>query len=113
SRVGTQLALLNQDLERRVEERGQDLVRASADQRASEARKAAILEAAPDGILLLDEEGRLLELNPTAERVFLLSEAQARGRDFLALALPASLPAGKREEVAAALRDTARGATRV
>ncbi|MCP3104122.1 response regulator [Myxococcus sp. K15C18031901] len=113
SRMSQELALLNQDLERRVEERSRALSQVSAEQRASEARKAAILEAAPDGILLLDEAGRLLELNPTAERVFLVSEAEARGRDFLALALPASLPADKREEVAAALRETARGATRV
>ncbi|MBZ4419227.1 ATP-binding protein [Myxococcus sp. RHSTA-1-4] len=103
SRASGELATLNTDLERRVEERTAALSTANEELRASEARKAAILEAAPDGILLLDGDGRLLELNPAAERTFRLSSAQAHGRDFLALALPASLPAGERERVAAAL----------
>ncbi|MFY2560478.1 response regulator [Corallococcus terminator] len=113
SRASGELATLNEVLEKRVEERGQALLLAGQEQRTTEARKAAILEAAPDGILLVDEEGRLLELNPTAERVFRLKASEAVGRDFLALALPASLPAGKREEVAAALRETSGHATRL
>ncbi|WP_163868515.1 response regulator [Myxococcus eversor] len=113
SRASGELATLNEVLEKRVEERGQALLLAGQEQRTTEARKAAILEAAPDGILLVDEAGRLLELNPTAEHVFRLKASEAVGRDFLALALPASLPAGKREEVAAALRETSGQATRL
>ncbi|WP_342377530.1 response regulator [Myxococcus stipitatus] len=113
SRASAELATLNADLETRVEERGRALVRASEEQRVSEARKAAILEAAPDGIVLVDEAGRLLELNPMAEQVFRVTAGEAVGRDFLTLALPASLPAGQREEVAAALRSTSGHATRL
>ncbi|WP_338872768.1 response regulator [Myxococcus stipitatus] len=113
SRASAELATLNADLETRVEERGRELVRASEEQRVSEARKAAILEAAPDGIVLVDEAGRLLELNPMAEQVFRVTAGEAVGRDFLSLALPASLPAGKREEVVAALRVTSGQATRL
>ncbi|MCK8499678.1 ATP-binding protein [Myxococcus fulvus] len=113
SRASGELATLNAALEERVEQRGRELVAASEEQRTTQARKAAILEAAPDGILLIDEAGRLLELNPTAEKVFRLTAAQAVGREFLALALPASLPAGKREEVSAALGETSSVATRL
>lgn len=113
SRASAELATLNADLETRVEERGRELVRASEEQRVSEARKAAILEAAPDGIVLVDEAGRLLELNPMAEQVFRVTAGEAVGRDFLSLALPASLPASKREEVAAALRVASGQATRL
>ncbi|MFP2932126.1 DAHL domain-containing protein, partial [Pyxidicoccus sp. 3LG] len=99
SRASSELSTLNSDLEGRVEERTAALSTANEGLRASETRKASILEAAPDGILLLDAKGHLLELNPAAERTFRLTSAQAVGRDFLALALPASLPAGERERV--------------
>ncbi|MCP3137280.1 ATP-binding protein [Pyxidicoccus xibeiensis] len=113
SRASSELGVLNEDLERRVEERTAALSTANEGLRSSETRKAAILEAAPDGILLLDGKGHLLELNPAAERTFRLASAQAVGRDFLALALPASLPAGERERVAAALDAPAGRATRL
>jgi PAS domain S-box-containing protein len=113
SHTSGELATLNTDLERRVEERTAALSRANGELRASEARKAAILEASPDGVLLLDGDGRLLELNPAAERTFRLSSAEAVGRDFLSLALPASLPAGARERVAAALDAPAGRSTRL
>ena len=38
--------------------------------RRSEARKAAILEAALDAIVTIDHEGKVLEFNPAAERLF-------------------------------------------
>ncbi len=103
ARASSDLGTLNVDLERRVDERTAALSTANGEMRASETRKAAILEASPDGILLLDGKGHLLELNPAAQQTFRLSFEQAVGRDFLALALPASLPAGERERVASAL----------
>ncbi|ATB51418.1 ATP-binding protein [Corallococcus macrosporus] len=54
SSATAELATLNADLERRVEERTRALSAANDELRASEARKAAILEASPDGILPLD-----------------------------------------------------------
>ncbi|MFP2912572.1 response regulator, partial [Pyxidicoccus sp. 3LFB2] len=103
SRASTELGKLNDNLEQWVEERTAALSQANGELSASEQRKAAILEASPDGILLLDDKGHLLELNPAAEHTFRLESARALGRDFLALALPASLPAGERERVASAL----------
>src|SRR5215210_7145673 len=40
------------------------------DLKASEARKAAILELAPDAIITMDHEGKVVEFNPAAERIF-------------------------------------------
>ncbi|HZI11667.1 MAG TPA: ATP-binding protein, partial [Myxococcus sp.] len=113
SRATGELSTLNEGLERRVDERTGALSEANSGLRASEARKAAILEASPDGICLLDEGGRFLELNPAAERAFRLESAQAVGRDFLALALPASLPSAERTRVAAALDAPAGRPTRL
>ncbi|MCY1018425.1 ATP-binding protein [Pyxidicoccus sp. MSG2] len=113
SRATTELAAFNEGLERRVEERTAALSTANGELSASEARKAAILEASADGILLVDGEGRLLEVNPSAERTLRLEPGQGVGRDFLTLALPASLPAGERERVAAAMDAPAGRSTRL
>lgn len=47
-----------------------DRLRAEEAVRQSEALKGATLEAAPDCIITLDNEGRILEFNPAAERTF-------------------------------------------
>jgi PAS domain S-box-containing protein len=60
----------------------------------SEARKAGILEAAVDAIVTLDHEGRIVEFNRAAERIFGHSGAAAVGRDMARLLVPeASRPA--------------------
>lgn len=46
----------------------------------SEASKAAILEAALDGIVTIDGEERIVEFNPGAERMFGFARADAIGR---------------------------------
>jgi diguanylate cyclase (GGDEF)-like protein/PAS domain S-box-containing protein len=56
--------------------------------RASEARKAAVLEAALDAIVTFDERGRLLEMNPAAERLFGVPAEVAMGRPVAELVLP-------------------------
>ncbi|QRN94898.1 response regulator [Archangium violaceum] len=104
ARTGAALDALNAELERRVEERTAALSTANAELRESEARKAAILESSFDGIISLDEAGRILEFNPAAEHIFRLPRAQAMGRDFLSLGLAASVNVGQREAVARALR---------
>ncbi|RKH60212.1 ATP-binding protein [Corallococcus aberystwythensis] len=103
ARASAALGELNRELEARVTERTQALSAASAEARASDARKAAILEASPDGIVVLDESGRVAEFNPSAAAHFRLPSARAVGADFLSLSLPASLPASQRESVHAAL----------
>ncbi|MBJ6766105.1 response regulator [Myxococcaceae bacterium JPH2] len=104
ARASSALSELNRGLEDRVAERTRALSEANAGARGSEARKAAVLEASPDGIVVLDEDGRVVEFNPAAERTFQLPSSRAVGLDFLTLAIPASLPAEQREAVASALR---------
>ncbi len=50
----------------------------------SEARKGAIMEAALDGIITIDHEGRMLELNPAAARIFACSPCRLVGENILA-----------------------------
>ena len=53
--------------------------------RESDARKAAILDSALDGIITFDEEGRIGEFNPAAERAFGYPKAFALGKDLFEL----------------------------
>jgi PAS domain S-box-containing protein len=107
TRTGAALNALNAELEQRVEERTRALSAANSELRDSEARKAAILESAPDGIISLDETGCILEFNPAAERIFRLPRAQALGRDFRSVGLAASVTAEQHETVRRALQANA------
>lgn len=59
--------------------------------RASEARHTAILESALDAIVVNDEQGRITEFNPSAERMFGWSRQQAVGQDLAELIIPERL----------------------
>ncbi len=48
----------------------EDEKRREAELRLSEAQKRAVLEAALDAVIAMDHEGRILEFNPAAERIF-------------------------------------------
>src|SRR5205807_1953644 len=50
--------------------------------RQGEARKAAMLDAALDGVITADHQGRILEFNPAAEQIFGYSLDQVRGREI-------------------------------
>jgi PAS domain S-box-containing protein len=56
--------------------------------RRSEARKTAVLETALDAIVSIDAEGRIIEWNPAAERIFGYSRELALGRDLAELIIP-------------------------
>ncbi len=58
--------------------------------RRSEARKAAVLETALDAIVSVDQQGKVIEWNPAAERIFGYSRELALGRDMSELIIPAS-----------------------
>ena len=64
--------------------------RKAADQAVeeSERRKTAILEGALDAIVTIDFEGRVLEFNPAAERLFGIPAADAIGREMAELIIP-------------------------
>jgi PAS domain S-box-containing protein len=54
-------------------------------------RRGAIQLAALDGIVTIDELGRVLELNPAAEQLFGVREADVLGKDLASLMIPPRL----------------------
>jgi PAS domain S-box-containing protein len=68
--------------------------------RASEARKAAMLESALDCMISMDHRGRIVEFNPAAEQTFGYAAEDAVGREMAELIVPPSL----RESHRSALR---------
>ncbi|MHB8736787.1 MAG: PAS domain S-box protein, partial [Terriglobales bacterium] len=65
--------------------------RAEASVRASEQRKAAILEAALDAIITMDSEGKVVEWNPAAEAIFGYRREAVVGREMAELIVPPPL----------------------
>ncbi|OAI55090.1 hypothetical protein AYO44_02825 [Planctomycetaceae bacterium SCGC AG-212-F19] len=59
--------------------------------RESEARKAATLASALDGIVTMDHTGKVIEFNPAAEQMFGYPRAEALGRELADLLIPPSL----------------------
>jgi diguanylate cyclase (GGDEF)-like protein/PAS domain S-box-containing protein len=59
--------------------------------RASEKRKAALMESAPDGIISADSEGRIVELNRAAELIFGRERAAVLKKSVLEVILPPAL----------------------
>ena len=83
--------------------------RETADQmRASEARYRALVETARDAIITIDAAGFIRFSNPAVEQVFGIEPASLLGRPAIEL-----LPAGQREQVAAAFRQFIAGDARV
>jgi PAS domain S-box-containing protein len=76
--------------------------------RHSEARKAAVLETALDAIISMDHDGKIIEWNPAAERIFGYSRELALGRDMSELIMPKSTHEQHRKGLARFLQ-TGRG----
>jgi PAS domain S-box-containing protein len=68
--------------------------------RHSEARKGAILDTALDGIITIDQEGKIVEFNPAAERAFGYQRAEMLGREMAELIVPPSLREAHRRGLA-------------
>jgi diguanylate cyclase (GGDEF)-like protein/PAS domain S-box-containing protein len=62
-----------------------------AELRASAARKAAILDTALDAIVTMDQDGRILEFNHAAERMFRYDRVDVVGRTVAETLIPPSL----------------------
>lgn len=75
-----------------------------------EARHRAILEAALDGVISIDERGRLTYINPAAERIFGYRADEVLGRELAEAFVPPSLQDAHRRGLA---RYLATGQTRV
>lgn len=89
------LQALSRQIIARLELRRQLAEREKAERelRASEALKRAILHSALDGIITMNQDGRVLEWNPAAERLFGCLRDEAVGRDLADLIIPPSLRA--------------------
>jgi len=74
--------------------------RAEGALRESEARKCAILGSALDAIMDLDNDGRVTEMNPAAERMFGCTSMNLTGRYLADLVFPASEREMQRRELA-------------
>ena len=70
-----------------------DRRRAEEALRTSEARKRAVLEAALDPIITIDEDGRVIEVNPATERTFGFPASEMLGRDLAEMIIPPALRA--------------------
>jgi PAS domain S-box-containing protein len=90
--LGSQLGQL---LERRRAERAA---------RESHERRRAILEAALDCVITIDERGRVVEFNPAAERTFGYVRRDAVGRDLADLIIPPALRTRHRDAFRRVLR---------
>lgn len=65
-----------------------------------EARKAAMLEASLDAVISIDHEGRIIDWNPAAEKIFGYGKAEVIGQDMAELILPSWLRSNHREGLA-------------
>ena len=51
----------------------------------------AVLNAALDCVVMMDHEGRVVGINPAAERTFAITEDEARGREMAEILIPPTL----------------------
>lgn len=68
-----------------------DLAQRSAELEASEARKGAILKSALDSIISMDHEGKIVEFNPAAEKMFGYTCVNVIGKSLAESIVPPSL----------------------
>lgn len=73
------------ELEQRVRERTVELSRANAALADSQERLSRMVEAVPDGILILGRSGHVVFANPAAGAIFGLEPAQLIGRQYTGL----------------------------
>ena len=65
--------------------------------RMSEARKRAVLDSSLDAVITMDHEGRVVEFNRAAERLFGYPEDVAVGQEMAELVIPPALRERHRE----------------
>jgi PAS domain S-box-containing protein len=71
--------------------------------RETEGRRAAILETALDAVVAIDHEGKVVEWNPAAEKMFGYNRSDAVGREMAELIVPPSLRPAHRQGLAQCL----------
>ncbi|HEY7608653.1 MAG TPA: CHASE3 domain-containing protein [Alphaproteobacteria bacterium] len=93
---------LNAGLERRVSERTAELARENADRHEAEAALRAFIDEAPFAVIALDANRRIMLWSQAAERIFGFTAAEALGRSYDELLVPADERA-QRDQVWATL----------
>lgn len=68
-----------------------EMRRAERSLRASEARKSAILQTALDAIVTIDSDGKIVDFNPAAERMFQYQRGDVIGREMGDAIVPPAL----------------------
>jgi PAS domain S-box-containing protein len=68
-----------------------EALRAEEAVRVSEARKRAVLDSSLDAVITMDHEGRVVEFNRAAERLFGVPEEAAIGEEMAEIVIPPSL----------------------
>jgi PAS domain S-box-containing protein len=81
----SELQQLNRELENRVAQRMAALNQASADLRQAEQTLRLVVEAAPNALLMLDDAGRIVSVNRTAEALFGYGRAELIGQPVAVL----------------------------
>jgi two-component system sensor histidine kinase/response regulator len=76
-----------------------DREQALTELRESEARTRAIFEHAMDSVLLIDEEGLIVEMNPAAEQTFQCRRRDLKGKEFASVLLPSASISRFREKL--------------
>jgi len=94
------LAATNATLERRVGERTVELQSANSALQDSHLRTRAIFETALDGVVTIDQRGRITEFNPAAERIFGYARANVVGRPLEEIIIPPDLREAHRQGLA-------------
>jgi PAS domain S-box-containing protein len=74
-----------------------EVLRADEAVRASEARMRGVLDSALDAVITMNEDGRIEEFNPAAEKLFGYSADAVIGEEMAALVIPPSLRDRHRE----------------
>lgn len=74
------MKLLEQDIAKRVEEVTTPLKRDKQGLENERARTESVLSGAVEGVVVVDEQGKILMMNPAAEQVYGASLAQAAGK---------------------------------
>jgi PAS domain S-box-containing protein len=79
------LRRVNQELDRRVDERTRDLAEALAREHAESSKSQAILEGIADGVIVFDSDGQSILANPAIGRILERPHEEIIGRDIEAL----------------------------
>ncbi|UTY60031.1 ATP-binding protein [Massilia sp. erpn] len=84
----SELNELNLTLERRVEQRTRELEQALARVSANEQRMQTIIESAQDAFIAVDPQGRIIDWNSAAERMFGWRRSEVLGLSYIEVLVP-------------------------